>query len=150
MKIASWPSGLYFVRLTARDGRTGFAPFIVRPRFDASPRPIAVVLSTNTWQAYNFRDMNGFTGTALTNGEKFGRFGIEADARAPSSPARIKLLARIKDIFGPGKSAEMTYYRTPRGAKVFAAGVLNFTSTAADRSLIGKLLNNLFAKLEIR
>jgi hypothetical protein len=91
-----------------------------------------------------------FKGTGLTNGEKFGRFGIEADARAPSSPSGIKLLARIKDIFGPGKSAEMTYYRTSRGAKLFAAGVLNFVSTGVDRSLLDKLLTNLFAKLEIR
>jgi hypothetical protein len=315
IRIGSWPSGLYFVRLTARDGRSGFAPFIVRPRWDAPTAPIALVLSTNTWQAYNFRDMNGdgigdtwyagpsihvvkltrpylapgmppaagrggifrflpwfyrhgksadffadddfsrfpsgrwlarrysllvfagheeyvtpteydltasarnhgenlafvsannffyrvsridnrlngrtrwrdlgrpeaalvgvqyvgwwqrvfpqrayvvkgartapwlFTGTGLTNGERFGRFGIEADARAASSPSGTKVLARIKDIFGPGKSAEMTYYRTSRGAKVFAAGVLNFASTTADRSVLHKLLTNLFAKLEIR
>jgi hypothetical protein len=315
MRIGSWASGLYFVRLTARDGRTSFVPFIVRPRLDAARAPLAIDLSTNTWQAYNFRDMDGdgigdtwyadpsihvvkltrpylapgmppaagrggifrflpwlyrhgkradffadddflrfpsgrwlnarypllvfagheeyvtpteydltlsarnhgenlaflsannffyrasrignrlygrtrwrdlgrpeaaligvqyvgwwqrvfpqrryvvkgarrapwmFTGTGLRNGEKFGRFGIEADARAPSSPSGIKLLARIKDIFGPGKSAEMTYYRTPRGAKVFAAGVLNFTSTTADRSVLHKLLTNLFAKLEVR
>jgi hypothetical protein len=91
-----------------------------------------------------------FRGTGLTNGETFGRFGIEADARAASSPSGIKLLARIKDIFGAGKSAEMTYYRTSRGAKVFAAGVLNFASTTADRSVLDKLLTNLFAKLEIR
>jgi hypothetical protein len=91
-----------------------------------------------------------FTGTGLSNGERFGRFGIEADARAPSSPSGIKLLARIKDVFGPGKSAEMTYYRTSGGAKVFAAGVLNFTCTSTDRPLIRKLLTNLFAKLAIR
>jgi hypothetical protein len=314
IRVGAWPSGLYFVRLTARDGRVGFAPFIVRPRWGATPPPIAVVLSTNTWEAYNFRDMNGdgtgdtwyadrsihvvnqarpylppgmpppagrggvfpflrwlyghgksadffadddfarfpsgrwlaaryallvfagheeyvtpteydltasarnhgenlvfisannffyrvsrigsrlfgrtrwrdvgrpeaalvgvqyvdwwhgvfgmrpyvvagarvapwmFTGTGLSNGDRFGRFGIEVDARAPSSPPRTKLLARAKDIFGPGKSAEMCYYRTSRGAKVFAAGVMNFT-VHADRPIIDKLLTNVFAKLEVR
>ena len=36
------------------------------------------------------------------------------------------MVARIKDIFGKGRSAEMTYYETAVGAKVFAAGVMNF------------------------
>ena len=58
-------------------------------------------------------------------------------------------LARAKDIFGPGKSAEMCYYRTSKGAKVFAAGVMNFT-VHADRPIIDKLLTNVFAKLEVR
>jgi hypothetical protein len=40
------------------------------------------------------------------------------------------VLARIPDAFGPGKSAEMTYYETRRGAKVFAAGVMNFGGSA--------------------
>jgi hypothetical protein len=30
--IGDWPSGLYFARLTAADGRAGFAPFLVHPR----------------------------------------------------------------------------------------------------------------------
>ena len=42
----------------APDGRVGYAPFIVTPRVSAQSR-VAVVLSTNTWQAYNFRDENG-------------------------------------------------------------------------------------------
>ena len=32
VRAGDWPSGLYFVRATARDGRVGYAPFIVRPR----------------------------------------------------------------------------------------------------------------------
>jgi hypothetical protein len=314
LRIGNWPSGLYYIRLTAKDGRFGFAPFVVRPSLSASAPSIAVVLSTNTWQAYNFRDMDGngvgdtwyadpsihvvnlarpylppgmpppagrggvfpfirwlylqgkqadfyadddfarfpsgrwlarryavvvfagheeyvtpteydlttaarnrglnlafnsannffyrvtrsgnrlngrtrwrdlgrpeaaligvqyvgwwegiypmrpyvvtgarvapwaFTDTGLANGDRFGRFGIEVDARAPSSPDGIKILARIRDIFGPGKSAEMTYYRTPAEAKVFAAGVMNFTRHA-DWPLIDRLLANVFAKLEVR
>ena len=56
--IRRWESGLYFVRLRAADGRLGFAPFVVAPRHLGEHR-VAVVLSTLTWQAYNFRDDDG-------------------------------------------------------------------------------------------
>jgi hypothetical protein len=312
VRIRGWPSGLYFVRIETRDGRVGRAPLVVRPRRLGTAR-IAVVFPTNTWQAYNFRDMDRdgvadtwyadrsrhvvnlarpfvasglprgfrhntlrfvrwmhrhgktadfyadddflrfrsgrwlarryalivfqgheeyvsptqynlttayrnrggnlaflsannffyrvtysgnrmygrtrwrdlgrpeaalvgvqyigwheeiydrepyvvrgartapwlFRGTGLRNGERFGRFGIEIDARAPSSPSRTLLLARARNIFGPGKSAEMTYYRTARGAKVFAAGVLNFAHQAR-RPVINTMIANIFAKLEVR
>ena len=58
IRAGDWPSGLYFLRLTASDGRVGYAPFIVRPRGSATRR-VAVVLATNTWQAYNFDDADG-------------------------------------------------------------------------------------------
>jgi hypothetical protein len=88
-----------------------------------------------------------FAGTGLGNGDRFGRFGIEIDARAPSSPSGTVLLARAKDIFGPGKSAEMAYYSTRRGARVFAAGALNF-GTHADAPIIDELIANVFGKLQ--
>jgi hypothetical protein len=90
-----------------------------------------------------------FDGTGLRDGDRFGRFGIEIDARAPSSPSQTRLLAISKDIFGSGQSAEMTYYHTSSGAKVFAAGVLNF-GRLAHQPLVDKLLSNVFAKLGIR
>ena len=57
VRAGDWPCGLYFVRLTAADGRVGYTPFVVRRRVPQSR--VAVVLSTNTWQAYNFWDGNG-------------------------------------------------------------------------------------------
>lgn len=57
-RIGAWPSGLYFAKLTSADGRVGFAPFVVRPRRLGESR-VAVVLPTNTWQAYNFFDADG-------------------------------------------------------------------------------------------
>jgi hypothetical protein len=56
--IGDWPSGLYFARLDAADGRVGFAPFVLRPRF-LGEHPVAVVMPTLTWQAYNLRDDDG-------------------------------------------------------------------------------------------
>jgi len=67
-----------------------------------------------------------FRGTGLTSGASFGKYGIEVDARNADSPPGTRVLAQINGIFGAGVNAQMTYYATPRGAKVFAAGVMNF------------------------
>jgi hypothetical protein len=304
VRAGDWPSGLYFLRLSAADGRVGYAPFVVKRRVPRSR--VAVVLSTNTWQAYNFWDENGdgwgdswyvspatrsvdldrpfldfgvpyrfrdwdldfvawlnrtgrdvdffsdddldaftsgdrlaaaydlvvfpghaeyvttheydvveryrnlggnlmflsannffwqvrrggqrltkvvrwrnagrpeaglvgvqyvasdygsrqdgyvvqgtswaFAGTGLGPGDRFGTYGIEIDARAPSSPPGIQLLASIPDLMGPGRSAEMTYYETPSGAKVFAAGVLNFTASIGEPP-VAQLVENVWERL---
>jgi N,N-dimethylformamidase beta subunit-like, C-terminal len=51
-------SGLYFAKLTAPDGKVGYAPFVLRPRVLGRVR-VLVVLPTNTWEAYNLRDVDG-------------------------------------------------------------------------------------------
>jgi hypothetical protein len=306
IRIGAWPSGLYFVRVSAPDGRTGYAPFVVRPSVLGTNR-IAVVLPTNTWQAYNFTDANGdgwgdswyvngafrtvdisrpyldsgipyrfgdfdqaietwlsgrgnldfltdldlahvpsgdllahdydlivfpgheeyttkreydlikryrdlggnlmflsannlfwkvvfhgpvmrrvgewrnfgrpeasvvgvqyvssnyggrlgayiadttgapwvFAGTGLSNGDTFGQYGYEIDIRSPATPPGTVLLASIPDLMGPGRTAEMTYYENPAGAKVFAAGALNFASSVND-PIVARLLDNVWARL---
>ena len=310
VRAGDWPSGLYFVRATASDGRVGYAPFIVRPRTLGTHR-VAVVLATNTWAAYNFEDEDGdgwgdswyvtgrhnsvdlerpsldfgvpfrfrdwdleliawlnrtgrsvdflsdddldqvasgdelarrydlvvfpgheeyvtgheydvieqyrdaggnlaflaannlyrrvdrvgetlvrraewrnlgrpesavvgvqyvgsnngaqqapytvtgashapwaFAGTGLADGDAFGRYGIEIDARTAASPKGTQVLARISNLLGGGRSAEMTYYETPRGAKVFAAGVINFGASLGDPA-IERLLENVWARLTV-
>jgi hypothetical protein len=312
MRIGDWPSGVYTVRLTARDGRTGFAPFVVRPKQLGVART-AVVVPTNTWQAYNFYDADGdgfgdtwyaggnppvlldrpyrdrgvpprfhrydapflrwlaltgkspdfltdddletigsgdelkqlydfvafpghteyetahvydvvqrfrdlggrimslsanaffwkivrqgrdeihrvklwrnlgrpeasllgaqyrandngtrqgafqvvgadavpwlFEGTGLQNGSTFGEsvggYGIEIDARTKASPPGTVLVAVIPDVFGPGINAEMTYYETPAGARVFNAGTLDFAGSILTAPM-SKLLANLWARM---
>ena len=49
-------------------------------------------------------------------------------------------------MFGPGRSAEMTYYTTPRGAKVFAAGAFTLGGAAFWPS-VSPLLDNLWREL---
>jgi hypothetical protein len=310
VRAGDWPSGLYFVRALAGDGRVGYAPFIVRPRRLGTQR-VAVVLATNTWAAYNFTDEDGdgwgdswyvsgkhrsvdlqrpfldfgvpfrfhdwdlefvawlnrtgrsadflsdddldavasgdelarrydlivfpgheeyvtrheydvieryrdlggnlaflaannlyrqvdrvgetlvrgepwrklgrpeasvvgvqydgsdhgqrqagytvtggaaapwaFAGTGLADGDVFGRYGIEIDARTPASPPGIQVLAHIPDLLGPGHSAEMTYYETPASAKVFAAGAINFAASL-DQPAVDRLLANLWARLTV-
>ena len=308
VRAGDWPSGLYFVRAAASDGRVGYAPFIVRPKRLGTER-VAVVLATNTWAAYNLEDADGdgwgdswyvtgrhrsvaidrpfldfgvpfrfhdwdlefvawlnrtrkhvdflsdddlaavksgdelarrydlvvfpgheeyvtrhdydviqryrdvggnlaflaannlyrqvtrqgstlvrgqlwrrlgrpessvagvqyvgsnngakqggfvvdgaetapwaFAGTGLANGAMFGRYGIEIDARTESSPPQTQLLARIPNLLGNGRSAEMTYYETPSGAKVFAAGALNFAASLGDPQ-VAQLLENVWSRL---
>ena len=87
-----------------------------------------------------------FAGTGLADGDRFGRYGFEIDARSPQSPPGTQVLASIPDLLGPGRSAEMTYYETPVGAKVFAAGALNFTASIGDPAVAG-LVENVWARL---
>jgi hypothetical protein len=91
-----------------------------------------------------------WAGTGLGDGATFGQpvggYGIEIDARAPESPPETTVLATIPDLFGPGVSAEMTYYETTAGAKVFAAGSLDFGGSATYFPM-RQMLDNLWARL---
>jgi hypothetical protein len=57
VSIGDWPSGLYYAELRAR-GRVGYAPFVLAPR-RLGEHSVAVVMPTNTWFAYNRRDVDG-------------------------------------------------------------------------------------------
>jgi hypothetical protein len=91
-----------------------------------------------------------WAGTGLADGATFGQpvggYGIEIDARSPESPPETAVLATIPDLFGAGVSAEMTYYETVAGAKVFAAGTLDFGGSATYWPM-RQMLDNLWARL---
>jgi len=87
-----------------------------------------------------------FDGTGLRNDSRFGNYGIEIDSATPDSPRSTEVLARANDVFGKGQSAEMTYYETPKDARVFAAGAINFGGTA-DWPAISPLVENLWRHL---
>jgi hypothetical protein len=310
--IGDWPSGLYFVKLTAEDGTIGYAPFVVRPALLGLTSRVAVILPTNTWQAYNFWDADGngwgdtwyagypnrtivrnrpylhrgvppffyrydqgflhwlywndrrvdflaesdldelagddlakdydlvvypghseyvttheydvieryrdlggnliflsannffwhvsengiaimrdhqwrnlgrpessligvqylandrgerqglftlldpapagwlWAGTGMEEGSTFGQavggYGIEIDHTAPESPPSTIVLAQIPDLFGPDLTAQMAYYETSAGAKVFAAGALDFGGSALTTPA-STMLDNLWARL---
>jgi len=86
-----------------------------------------------------------FVGTGLANGSSFGLSGVEIDARAPSSPPGVVVLARIPAVIGR-KDAEMTYYRSSSGAEVFAAGSLDFTASLGS-PVVAQLVDNVWARL---
>jgi hypothetical protein len=307
IRLGVWPSGLYFARLRASDGRVGFAPFVLRPRW-LGHADVAVVLPTLTWQAYNLRDDDGdgkgdswyaewthlsvrlarpfldrgvpfnfrrydlpflhwlawnghrvdvlsdadlerttgralahayrlvvfpghheyittheydaveryrdlgghlmflsandffwrvlkrgnviektqqwrdlgrpearligvqyrgndrgthrapwvmrdveaapwlFAGTGLTDGMSLGSAGIEIDATCDASPKGVHVLADVRNLFGPGFTAQMTYYATKRGAEVFAAGAFTLAGSALQPT-VSRLLENLWLHL---
>ena len=70
-------------------------------------------------------------GDGATFGQELGGYGIEIDADGVSTPPGTIVLAEIPDVFGPGLTAQMTYYETPQGAKVFAGGVIDFGGSGA-------------------
>ena len=45
-----------------------------------------------------------FAGTGFSNGDTFGVYGIEVDARTADSPPGTRVLADIPGIFGPGRA----------------------------------------------
>src|SRR5439155_512420 len=52
LHVGAWRTGLYYAELRAPDGRVGYAPFVVRPSLLGFQSRVAVVMPTNTWQAY--------------------------------------------------------------------------------------------------
>jgi hypothetical protein len=97
----------------------------------------AYVLRTSSWP---------FTGTGLRAGSHFGTYGIEIDAPTASSPKGLQILASVPNLFGKGRSATMSYYSTPAGAKVFAAGTINFGGTSGWKP-VTTVLENIWARL---
>ena len=91
-----------------------------------------------------------WAGTGLGDGAVFGQelggYGIEIDQTTPFTPPGTIVLAEVPDLYGPGLTAQMTYYETTAGAKVFAAGVMDFGGTAMLPS-VRRLLENLWARL---
>jgi hypothetical protein len=114
-RIAQWRNAgrpearLLGIQYRANDDGRRQGPFIVTDR-DATP-----------WL---------FEGTGLENGdllgEEVGGFGIEIDMTTPLSPPGTRVPALIPNLFGVGLHAEMAYYETAAGARVFSAGVLDF------------------------
>jgi hypothetical protein len=131
-RIAQWrtlarpESRLLGVQYRANDDGTLQGPFTIMD-VDAAP--------------WLFADTGLANGSLL--GEQVGGFGIEIDTTTPDSPPGTKVLARIPDLFGPGLTAEMAYYETAAGARVFSAGVMDFPAVLFTEPGV-KLLDNLW------
>jgi hypothetical protein len=87
-----------------------------------------------------------FAGTGLVPGSSFGCGGVEADASTRGSPLGTQVLARIPNIFGNGRDAEMTYYELPNGAKVFAAGAFTLAEGVQSPE-VERIIDNLWSRL---
>jgi N,N-dimethylformamidase beta subunit-like, C-terminal len=73
-----------------------------------------------------------FAGTGLAPGSHIARGGIEIDHRAAASPPNLQVIAEIPNLFGRGFTAQMTYYRSASGAKVFAAGAFGLVESILE------------------
>ena len=89
-----------------------------------------------------------FRGVHLSRGTEFSNAGIEIDATSSASPPGTQVLAEIPNLLGPGMTAQMTYYETPRGAQVFAAGAFSLAS-AVRQEPVRRLLENLWLGLAV-
>ena len=89
-------------------------------------------------------------GTGLSDGATFGEFvggfGTEVDGTTRDSPPGTIVVAEMVDIFGPGITAQMTYYETEAGARVFAAGALDFGGSVTFWPM-RRMLENLWRRL---
>jgi N,N-dimethylformamidase beta subunit-like protein len=88
-----------------------------------------------------------FAGTGIRDGDPLGMFGIEVDGRVQASPRNVHVIATMSDAFGTGRPAEMTYYETGSGARVFAAGAFTLAGRQARRPQIARVLSNLWEHL---
>ncbi|MGH3137143.1 MAG: N,N-dimethylformamidase beta subunit family domain-containing protein [Gaiellaceae bacterium] len=88
-----------------------------------------------------------FAGTGLREGSAFGSGGVEIDRTSPASPRGVDVLAEVPNVFGPGMTAQMSYYETRAGAEVFAAGAFYFTRLIHIDPVISRLVENLWNQL---
>jgi len=88
-----------------------------------------------------------FAGTGLGPGDQFGDgWGIEIDHADKSSPSQVQVLARMRHLYGPGFTAEMTYYETETGAQVFAAGAFTIAGHIGEPH-VRRVVANLWRRL---
>jgi hypothetical protein len=87
-----------------------------------------------------------FAGTSLRPGARLANGGIEGDEVAPSSPRTTRIVAAITNLFGTHHDAQMTYYETRDGAKVFAAGAFTLAGSVWWKD-VGQVVENLWQRL---
>jgi hypothetical protein len=90
-----------------------------------------------------------FHGTGLTVGSAFSSGGIEADSTSPASLKGTQVIAEIPNVFGSGHNAQMTYYQTAAGAKVFAAGAFSLANSVWQPP-VRQVMTNLITALTQR
>jgi hypothetical protein len=89
-------------------------------------------------------------GTGLRPGSRFGRGGVEIDHVAAASPPGVQVIAEIPNLFGPGRTAQMSYYRDRSGAQVFASGAFYLTRLIHLDRTVSRIVANVWARLARR
>jgi hypothetical protein len=86
-----------------------------------------------------------FAGTGSATGERFSNAGIEIDHTTSHSPKGTQVMAEIPNLLGPGMTAQMTFYETRNGARVFSAGAFTLAGSVRQRP-VAQLLENVWAE----
>ena len=89
-----------------------------------------------------------FNGVSVVSGSPLStaKYGIEFDAITPFSPPGTVVLAEVTPgLRGTQIRGQMSYYETPVGAKVFAAGTLSFSGS--DNPTGSVLFQNIWTHL---
>ena len=87
-----------------------------------------------------------FAGTRTGPGKRLSNGGIEVDATTSSSPKGTTVVAEIPNVLGRGMTAQMTYYETSQGARVFAAGAFTLAG-AVFQPDVSALIENVWREL---
>ena len=99
IRLGSWPSGVYYAEVKAAGGAHRLRAVRPGPRHWGEHK-VAIVLPTQTWQAYNYRDDDGdgrpTRGTAAAAGRRrsTGRSRTAASRRTSRTTPRRPALAR--------------------------------------------------------
>jgi len=86
------------------------------------------------------------SGTKLAVGNAFSSGGIEADQVTSASPRGVRIVAKIPNLYDDGRDADMTYYETAGGAKVFAAGAFTMSGSVREPQ-VAVMMANLWRRL---
>src|SRR5207247_7146399 len=87
-----------------------------------------------------------FAGTRLAIGDTFSSGGIEADEVTAASPRGVRVVAKSPNLYDDGRDADMTYYETAAGAKVFAAGAFTIAGSVREPQ-VAQMMDNLWNHL---
>ena len=88
----------------------------------------------------------GSSQTPARLGGPFSNAGIEIDHTTSSCLPGTQVIAEIPNLLGPGLTAQMTYYETARGAKVFSAGAFSLAGSIRQKP-VAQLLENIWARM---
>ena len=109
MRIPNLPSGLYYASLAGRTAASAMHRSSCGPPIFGATSRVLVVLPTNTWQAYNFQDVdgNGY-GDTWYAGPPNGAVSLSRTYIARGVPPRFYRydLPFLHWLYWSGKSAE--------------------------------------------
>ena len=109
-------------------------------RFITQASPVMVIEDASSWV---------FAGTGLRNGDRVTNpdgtpfLGYEVDAMGPHSPVNVQRLAHSPATPAAANFSDMTVYRAPSGATVFATGSIKWSQTIPQ---IQQITRNVLAR----